>query len=71
MNLKVVAAIVLLVLLVIFSIQNTQPVDVRFLLWTVSTSAVLSILVSFLIGFLVGWLVSYSKSAGKKEEEFE
>lgn len=70
MSLKAGAVIVLLVLLVIFAIQNTHPVEVKFLLWKISTSAVLSILVSFFIGFLMGWLVSYSKPA-RKEEKLE
>jgi uncharacterized integral membrane protein len=51
---------------VIFSIQNTQPVVVKFLFWEFSTSAVVSILVSFVIGFLVGWLIPAFRSKDKK-----
>jgi len=68
MSAKVIGLIVLLVFLVILAIQNTQPVDVKFLFWQVSTSAVLSILVSFVIGFLVGWLVWIVDSARKRKQ---
>jgi uncharacterized integral membrane protein len=56
MSAKVWGLIILLVLLVIFSLQNTQAVDVKFLFWGFSTSAVVTILLSFIIGFLAGWL---------------
>ncbi len=57
MNPKIIGIIVLIVILVIFALQNANPLNIRFLFWAFETSAVLSILVSFLIGFLVGWLV--------------
>ncbi len=66
MSPKVVGLIILLVLLIIFAIQNTQIVDLKFLFWQVSTSAVVSILVSFVLGFLVGWLIWFVKPSGGK-----
>jgi len=66
MSAKVISLIVLLILLVIFSIQNTQPVAVKFLFWEFSTSAVVSILASFIIGFLVGWLICVFRPKEKK-----
>lgn len=57
MNAKVIAIIVLLILLLIFAIQNTQSVVLNFLFWKISTSSVLSILVSFVIGLLIGCLL--------------
>ena len=66
MSPKIIGLIVLLVFLVIFAVQNTQPVDVKLFFWTISTSAVLTILASYLIGFLSGWLVSILKTGEKK-----
>ena len=66
MSPKIIGLIVLLVFLVIFAVQNTQPVDVKLFFWTISTSAVLTILASYLIGFLSGWLVSILKTDEKK-----
>ncbi len=59
---KLVGLIILLVLLVIFAIQNPQPVAVKFLFWETNTSAVVSILASFIIGFLTGWLLGLFRS---------
>jgi uncharacterized integral membrane protein len=63
-----IGIIVLLVVMVIFAIQNTQPVAVKFLFWGIETSAVLSILVSFILGFLMGCLVLWAGSGRKKEK---
>jgi uncharacterized integral membrane protein len=68
MKAKLVGIIVLLVVLVIFAIQNTQPVVITFLFWKFETSAVLSILVSFVLGFLVGGLILWAGSGRKKEK---
>ena len=57
MRAKVIAIIVLLILMLIFAIQNTQPVVLNFLFWQIFTSSVLSILVSFIIGLLTGCLL--------------
>jgi len=66
MNVKIIGIIVLLVVLVIFAIQNAHPLPIKFLFWGFETTAVLSILVSFLIGFLVGWLISWIRPQKKK-----
>lgn len=67
MSPKIIGLIVLLIFLVIFAVQNTQPVDVKLFFWKISTSAVLTILVSYLIGFLTGWLVSVLKPGREKD----
>jgi len=63
---KLIGLIILLVFLVIFAIQNTQPVAVKILFWEISTSAVLSILASFIVGFLAGWLICAFRPKDKK-----
>jgi len=67
MSPKVIGLIILLIFLVIFAVQNTQPVAVKLLFWEISTSSVLTILVSYLVGFLTGWLVSVLKPGGEKD----
>ncbi len=66
MSAKLIGIIVLLALLVIFAIQNTQSVTIQFLFWGFEMTAVLTILVSFLIGFLVGCLVLWVRMGKKK-----
>ena len=63
---KLIGLIILLVFLVIFAIQNPQPVAVKFLFWEITTSAVISILISFVVGFLVGWLIFLFRPKDKK-----
>ena len=57
MSAKVIAIIVLLILLLIFALQNSQAVVLNFLFWQISTSSVLSNLVIFVIGLLTGCLL--------------
>jgi uncharacterized integral membrane protein len=67
MNAKIIGIIVLLVVLLIFAIQNAQQLMIRFLFWGFETSAVLFILVSFGIGFFMGCLVVWAGRGKKKE----
>lgn len=55
-SVKLVAAIVLAVLVVVFAIQNMEVVGVEFLIWTWTGSRALVMFVVFLAGIAVGWL---------------
>lgn len=68
MKLKTVLAILFAAIIVVFSLQNADVTDVKFLFWKVSVSRVLVILGSFAFGVLVGILVSMKKSLIKKEK---
>ena len=48
-------AVILFVLVVIFSIQNRESVDVWLLMWSISTPKVFLILGAYLLGMLSGW----------------
>ena len=61
MNPKIIGLVALLSVLLIFALQNTQPVAVKFLIWETTASAVLTILISFCLGALAGWLIHYLK----------
>ena len=47
---------VLVALVIVFVLQNTDVVEVRFLVWTKSMSRALILLLTFLIGLVAGWL---------------
>ena len=47
--------VILLAVIVTFSVQNLEAVDVSFLVWSVSMSKVFVILGSYLLGMLTGW----------------
>jgi len=61
MNSKMIGLIFLLLTLLVFALQNTQTVAIKFLFWEVTTSAVLTILISFALGVLSGWLIRFVK----------
>ncbi len=61
-NLKLVIAIALAVLVVVFAVQNAQPVGVEFLIWTWTASRALILFVVFLVGVAVGWLARASRA---------
>ncbi|MEJ2234472.1 MAG: LapA family protein [Syntrophobacterales bacterium] len=66
MNMKRVVTIVCGLLYVVFVIQNTQVVEVRFLFWNTQVSSALILAGTFMLGFVSGQLWSWIRR--KKEE---
>lgn len=61
MKFKTILAIIFAIIIVLFSLQNAEVTEVKFLFWKLSMSRVLIIMGSFAIGVLVGILVSMKK----------
>lgn len=59
MKLSWVLLILLLVFVAVFSVQNAEPITVRFLAWQISMSAALVIQLAALLGGLVGLTASF------------
>ncbi|MDD8016629.1 MAG: LapA family protein [Acidobacteriota bacterium] len=57
MKAKLVIALVLVALLVVLFIQNTQNVTYRLYFWSVSISQMILVPLIALLGFLVGFIV--------------
>lgn len=57
MPIRAILTALLIALPVIFVLQNTEVVEIRFLFWTLSMSRVLIILLLLAIGMLAGWLL--------------
>ena len=56
-NWKGWALLVALVLLLIFIIQNSQEVEIKFLIFgTINTALIFALVISALLGALIGWL---------------
>ncbi len=74
MNAKIVTAIVAAILIIIFALQNTVEVSLRFFGWEFNGSLSLFLLVSIILGVVIGSLFTISlrkgikKQADKKEE---
>lgn len=48
-------AIVLLVLVLIFTVQNAETVNIKLLFWTLSAPRAVLIVLTFLFGVVAGW----------------
>jgi uncharacterized integral membrane protein len=57
---------VLVALVIVFVLQNTDVVEVKFLVWTKSMSRALILLLTFLIGLVAGWLGTRFRKKGKR-----
>ena len=53
---KLTLILVLVGVVVLFTLQNTQVVEVRLLFWKLSMSRVLLILLLLAVGALLGWM---------------
>ncbi len=51
----------LIALILIFVVQNTQVVEFRFLLWTISVSRALMLFGTLAVGVLAGWILKPPK----------
>jgi uncharacterized integral membrane protein len=60
-NIKFYAGLGLLILVVLFTLQNTETVPISFLFWEFRISRALMILMIFVIGVLVGISSNYLK----------
>jgi len=53
---KLTLSLVLIVVVVLFTLQNTQVVEVRLLFWKLSMSRVLLIFLLLAVGAILGWV---------------
>jgi len=61
--------IVVSVILVTFSVQNSGPTEISFLIWTIQISKAVIIIATFLIGLITGALYGYFSRKPKKVKE--
>ena len=57
MKVKMILGLILLLLVVVFTLQNTEVVALRFLWWEFAMSRVLMFLLIFAVGMLTGFLL--------------
>lgn len=58
MKIKLIAVFILILLAVIFIVQNATVVDVRIFFWVISISRVLLMFIILIIGILAGFLLN-------------
>jgi uncharacterized integral membrane protein len=59
MSRRAVVALVLLLFVLIFALQNTEPIELHFLKWDLSMKVGYAVGVPFLLGIFVGLLLSW------------
>lgn len=69
MKAKIVIIILLAVLLIIFVLQNTDIVLVKFWFWDLSLPRALLLFVTFAIGLIIGLIVPSAQKAAPKSDE--
>ena len=57
-NLKLIVGLVLAGLIVLFTLQNTETVEVSFLFWKWSTPRAVMIFCVLVVGMVIGWILS-------------
>lgn len=65
MNYKMPLIIGLLLFVVVFTLQNTEEVQINFLFWDIAASRALMIFLVLSAGFVVGW---FANSLYRKNE---
>lgn len=63
-QIKIFIGIALLFLVILFVLQNVEPVTLQFLLWSFSLSRALMFFIIFALGMIVGWALG-SLSRGR------
>ncbi|RJP56388.1 MAG: LapA family protein [Deltaproteobacteria bacterium] len=58
MKIKTIIILVLVALLVIFLLQNTEVIEVRFLFWQISMSRIVLLFSTLIVGLITGWFLS-------------
>ena len=62
--LRIAIAVLLLIAITIFAVQNIESVNVSFLMWSVNAPQVFVILGTYVLGMITGWgLVELLKRA--------
>jgi len=63
---RLISSVTLVLLALIFTLQNTEVVNINFLLWHFSMSRVLLIFILLLLGVVIGWLLHSHTQQRKK-----
>ena len=58
MNLKLIMGALLLLVALVFSVQNASVVEVKFLIWNFSPSLALILFGTLIVGLLGGWAIT-------------
>jgi len=61
MSWKWILIVTVLLFLIVFTAQNYETVQIKFLVWSFKSSSAISIFISLVVGFLIGLLMCIKK----------
>ena len=68
-NLKIILILFLLVIVAVFTFQNTAVVEIKFLFWSAAMSTSLMLLTVLFSGIIIGMLLSFLNARRKAKED--
>lgn len=69
MKLKWFFVLLFLALIVIFTTQNYQVVEIKFLVWSFQTSRAIIVFTALAIGIVIGWITATLKGSKDNDDE--
>jgi uncharacterized integral membrane protein len=69
MKYRHILALAITVLLVVFILQNTTDVEIRFLFWSLGMSRALMVILLIAAGVVIGWAASSRSKRGRDRGE--
>ena len=69
MSVRVIVALAAALLLVLFAVQNTEPVGVHLIVWQVTAPASVAVFVAFACGVLVGVLFFWTEQRRSRRRQ--
>jgi uncharacterized integral membrane protein len=67
MKIKLIIGLILLVLLAVLLIQNTQVVTFRLYFWKIAISQIILVPLAVILGFILGFLVAKASGGGPEK----
>ncbi len=71
MRIKLIFSLTLLILAVIFAIQNSNALTVRFLFWETTLPVALIIIITLTVGAIIGLIYSIPHKKPEKSDKFD
>lgn len=66
-----ILSLAIALIMVIFTLQNAEPIDVKFLFWNIRGSLALILLLSFIAGVVTSFMLSLSSAMKKNKQKQE
>lgn len=71
MRIKLICSLILLILAVIFAIQNASSLTVKFLIWQTTLPVALIIIISLTVGAIIGLIYSIPGKKSDKSDKID